>query len=330
MKIFVTGCAGLLGANYTRHLLANGHEVIGIDDLSGGYKAFVTKGENFSFVKLNLERRKKIVDLFEEHKPEVLVHFAAYAAEGLSPFIRNFNYRNNLICSANLINECIKHDTKFIFTSSMAVYGEQEPPFTEDKRPQPIDPYGIAKYAVECDLKLAHEQFGLRYNIVRPHNVLGIYQNIWDKYRNVIGIFIRKTLNGQPILVYGDGEQTRAFSDIKYYMEPFDRLLTEYDGETFNIGADKYFTLNEVAEAVPKVGKKYDYEVPIEHGEPRHEVKHAYCDHTKAKSMLQFSDGTNLEELIESMFVWAMKQPNRKVKTMEYEVTKDIYDYWRN
>ena len=330
MKIFVTGCAGLLGANYTRHLLANGHEVIGIDDLSGGYKAFVTKGENFSFVKLNLERRKKIVDLFEEHKPEVLVHFAAYAAEGLSPFIRNYNYRNNLICSANLINECIKHDTKFIFTSSMAVYGEQEPPFTEDKRPQPIDPYGIAKYAVECDLKLAHEQFGLRYNIVRPHNVLGIYQNIWDKYRNVIGIFIRKTLNGQPILVYGDGEQTRAFSDIKYYMEPFDRLLTEYDGEIFNIGADKHFTLNEVADAVQKVGKKYGYEVPIEHGEPRHEVKHAYCDHTKAKSMLQFTDGTNLEELIESMFVWAMKQPNRKVKTMEYEVTKDIYDYWRN
>jgi|TARA_A100001011_G_C14254575_1_gene819430 UDP-glucose 4-epimerase len=330
MKIFVTGCAGLLGANYTRHLLANGHEVIGIDDLSGGYKAFVTKGENFSFVKLNLERRKKIVDLFEEHKPEVLVHFAAYAAEGLSPFIRNFNYRNNLICSANLINECIKHDTKFIFTSSMAVYGEQEPPFTEDKRPQPIDPYGIAKYAVECDLKLAHEQFGLRYNIVRPHNVLGIYQNIWDKYRNVIGIFIRKTLNGQPILVYGDGEQTRAFSDIKYYMEPFDRLLTEYDGEIFNIGADKHFTLNEVAEAVQKVGKKYGYEVPIEHGEPRHEVKHAYCDHTKAKSMLEFRDGTNLEELIESMFVWAMKQPNRKVKNMEYEVTKDIYDYWRN
>ena len=330
MKVFVTGCAGLLGANYARHLLQNGHEVIGIDDLSGGYKAFVPKGEKFSFVKLNLERRKKLVDLFEEHKPDLLFHFAAYAAEGLSPFIRNYNYRNNLICSAILINECIKQNTKVVFTSSMAVYGEQEPPFTEDKRPQPIDPYGIAKYAVECDLKLAHEQFGLRYNIVRPHNVLGIYQNIWDRYRNVIGIFIRKTLNGIPILVYGDGEQTRAFSDIKYYMEPFDRLLTEYDGETFNIGADKHFTLNEVAEAVQKVGKKYGYEVPIEHGEPRHEVKHAYCDHTKAKSMLQFSDGTNLEELIESMFVWAMKQPNRKVKTMEYEVTKDIYDYWRN
>ena len=329
MKIFVTGCAGLLGANYTRHLLNNGHEVIGIDDLSGGYKAFIAKGEKFKFIKLNLEKRKKVVELFEEYKPDILFHFAAYAAEGLSPFIRNFNYRNNLICSANLINECITHNTKMIFTSSMAVYGEQEPPFTEDKRPQPIDPYGVAKYAVECDLKLAHDQFGLRYNIVRPHNVLGIYQNIWDKYRNVIGIFIRKTLNGQPILVYGDGEQTRAFSDIKYYMKPFDKLLTGCDSEIFNIGADKYFTLNEVAKTVQEIGKKYGYDVPIEHGEPRHEVKHAYCDHTKAKTILQFEDNTNLKELIESVFVWAMKQPNRKVKTMEYEVTKDIYDYWR-
>ena len=330
MKIFVTGCAGLLGANYTRHLLNNGHEVIGIDDLSGGYKAFIAKGEKFKFIKLNLEKRKKLVELFEEHKPEILLHFAAYAAEGLSPFIRNFNYRNNLICSANLINECINHNTKFIFTSSMAVYGEQEPPFTEDKRPQPVDPYGIAKYAVECDLKLAHEQFGLRYNIVRPHNVLGIYQNIWDRYRNVIGIFIRKTLNRQPILVYGDGEQTRAFSDIKYYMQPFDKLLTDCDNETFNIGADKYFTLNEVAKTVQEIGKKYGYEVPIEYGEPRHEVKHAYCNHDKAKNLLKFEDDTKLEELIESIFVWAMKQPNRKVKTMEYEVTKDIYDYWKN
>lgn len=329
MKIFVTGCAGLLGSNYTRHLLSNGHQVVGIDDLSGGYKAFVPKHENFTFVKFDLERRKKIVELFNEHKPDVLLHFAAYAAEGLSPFIRNYNYRNNLICSANLINECITHNTKMIFTSTMAVYGNQEPPFTEDILPRPIDPYGVAKYAVEVDLKLAYEQFGLRYNIIRPHNVLGIYQNIWDRYRNVIGIFIRKTLNRQPILIYGDGEQTRAFSDIKYYMDPFDKLLTDFDGEIFNIGADKYFTLNEAAETVQKIGKKYGYDVPIEHGEPRHEAKHAYCDHAKAKSMLDFRDETNLEELIESMFVWAMKQPNRKVKNMEYEVEKNIYEYWK-
>ena len=114
-------------------------------------------------------------------------------------------------------------------------------------------------------------------------------------------------------------------------MEPFDRLLTdEFDGELFNIGADKYFTLNQVAETVQTIGKKYGYDVPIEHAQPRHEVKHAYCDHTKAKTMLEFRDGTQLEELIESLFVWAMNEPNRKVKNIEYEITDGIYDYWRD
>ena len=328
MNFLITGVAGLLGSKFAEFLVNKDDKnlVVGIDNLSGGYIENINDSVEF----YNLDLIKDDISfIFEKYSIDYVYHFAAYAAEGLSPFIRNFNYRNNLICSANLINECINQDTKMIFTSSMAVYGEQEPPFTEDKKPQPIDPYGIAKYAVECDLKLAHEQFGLRYNIVRPHNVLGIYQNIWDKYRNVIGIFIRKTLNGEPILVYGDGEQTRAFSDIKYYMEPFDKLLTDFDGETFNIGADKHFTLNSVAETVQSIGKKYGYEVPIEHGEPRHEVKHAYCDHTKAKTLLNFKDETVLEDLIESMFVWAMKQPNRKVKDMEYEVTKDIYEYWK-
>jgi len=329
MKIFVTGCAGLLGANYSRHLLKNGHEVVGIDDLSGGYESFLPKEDNFTFVKMNLENQKNVVELFERHKPKVVFHFAAYAAEGLSPFIRNFNYRNNLIPSVNLINECINHEAKMIFTSSMAVYGDQPPPFTEELQPNPIDPYGIAKYAVEEDLKNASQQFDMRYSVVRPHNVLGIYQNIWDKYRNVIGIFIRRTLDGQPMIIFGDGEQTRAFSDIKHYMEPFDKLIDDHDGEIFNIGADKYFTLKEVAETVQKIGRKYGHDATIEYGESRHEVKHAYCDHTKAKNMLDFKDETNLEELIESMFVWAMGQPNRKVKMMDYEITKNIYEYWK-
>ena len=329
MKVLVTGTAGLLGANYSRHLLESGHTVIGMDNFSGGYKAFLPKNDNLKFYKVNLENKKKVTEVFDKENPDVAYHFAAYAAEGLSPFIRIYNYRNNVICSANIINECINHNTKMVFTSSMAVYGGQEPPFTEDLRPQPIDPYGVAKYSVEVDLALAGEQFGLKYNIVRPHNVLGTYQNIWDRYRNVIGIFIRKTLNGIPILVYGDGEQTRAFSDIQYYMEPFDLLHDNFDGEIFNIGADKFFTLNKVAETVQSIGKKYGYDVPIEHAEGRHEVKHAYCNQDKAKTMLGFRDNTKLEELIEDMFVWAMNQPNRKVKDFDYEITDGIYDYWK-
>jgi len=308
MKIFVTGCAGLLGANYTRHLIANGHDVIGIDNLSGGYKAFVAKGDNFKFVKLNLERRKKVEELFEEHNPDVLYHFAAYAAEGLSPFIRNFNYRNNLLCSANLINPCIKYKTKMIFTSSMAVYGGQETPFTEDKQPQPIDPYGMAKYAVECDLKMAETQFGLRYNIVRPHNVLGIYQNIWDRYRNVIGIFIRKTLNGQPILVYGDGEQTRAFSDIRYYMEPFDILLNEHDGEIFNIGQTEEITIKELAELIIKTVKS-DSEI-------------IYKDHEEIFGK-KFEDPKRRTPNIDKIVEYTGIKPSKNIESMIKEIVQN-------
>ena len=212
----------------------------------------------------------------------------------------------------------------------MAVYGNQTPPFTEDLLQSPIDPYGIAKYAVEMDIMQAGEQFGLLYNIVRPHNVLGIYQNIWDKYRNVIGIFIKKALNDEPIFVYGDGEQTRAFSDIQYYMEPFEKLISEHNGEIFNIGADKYFTINEVANIVKDIAKeKLGKDVIIEHKEPRHEVKHAYSDHKKAKELLDFEDKTDLYTLIDNMFTWAIDQPTRETKLMDYEVSEGIYEYWK-
>lgn len=328
MTIVITGVAGLLGAHLHRHLLSKGHRVIGIDDLSGGYLDFVVSNPNFFFYNRTLGT-DAISDIFEEHKPDVVYHLAAYAAEGLSPFIRCFNYKNNIIASAAVVNECIKHDCKLIFTSSMAVYGDQEPPFTEAMLPRPVDPYGIAKYAVESDIKQAHTQFGLRYNIVRPHNVLGMYQNIWDKYRNVIGIFIRRVLNKEPIIVYGDGTQTRAFSDIQYYMDPFENLLNSHDGETFNIGADKSWSLNSVASIVKNVAESLGYTCEITHGEARHEVKHAFCDHSKAKDLLNFKDQTNLEALIESMFLWAVDQPKRDIKLIPYEIEKNIYSYWK-
>lgn len=328
MKILITGIAGLLGAHLHRHFLKKGHTVIGIDDLSGGYFEFLSKNLDLVFYKRKLGE-DDISDIFERHKPDVVYHLAAYAAEGLSPFIRCFNYQNNIIASAAIINECIKHDCKLIFTSSMAVYGDQKPPFNETMEPKPIDPYGIAKYAVEMDIKQAGEQFGLRYNIIRPHNVLGIYQNIWDKYRNVIGIFIRKTLNNEPILIYGDGEQTRAFSDVSYYMEPFAKLLDDLDCEVFNIGADQHWSINQVANIVQSIAKNEGHNSEIIHAEARHEAKHAYCNHDKAKKLLKFNDQTVLEKLIYDMFIWAKNQPNREVKLMEYEIEKNIYSYWK-
>jgi UDP-glucose 4-epimerase len=326
--ILITGCAGLLGSNFSRYLLSKGYIVIGIDNFFGGYKDFLPTNENFKFYELNLET-SDLNEIFNNHNIDCVFHFAAYAAEGLSPFIRKFNYTNNVISSVNLINHCIQQDIKIVFTSSMAVYGNQIPPFNENMVPSPIDPYGIAKFSIEQDIISANNQFGLKYNIIRPHNVLGIYQNSWDRYRNVIGIFIRRVLNNEPILIYGDGEQTRAFSDIKYYMEVFENLILKFNNQTYNIGAEKYYSINEIATIVQNIGIKFGYHSNIEYGEARHEVKHAYCDHTKAIQDLNFTDNTNINELIENVFTWAMSQPSRAVKNMNYEVDKNIYKYWQ-
>jgi len=328
MKVLITGIAGLLGANFSRYLISKGYEVSGIDDLSGGYASSVPTGA--SFHQGDLADSAFVNGVFEKEKPDYVFHFAAYAAEGLSPFIRKYNYTNNVISSANVINACVNNDVKkIVFTSSMAVYGVGEPPFTEAQRPHPEDPYGIAKYAVEMDLPMAHSMFGLRYSIVRPHNVLGIYQNIWDRYRNVIGIWIRKTLAGEPLTIFGDGTQVRAFSDISFYMEPFEKLMFDHDGETFNIGADKEFTINEAADLVIKVAKEFGYEATKVHLEKRNEVHTAYCDHTKAKELLGFKDDTNLEDTIRQMFAWAVEQPNKPLRDMDYEIEKNMYSFWK-
>lgn len=327
-KILITGVAGLIGSHMAEYLLDKGYEVYGVDDFSGGYIENVDNRVKFhksSITPYAYFNDLSISRIFEQVKPDYVYHLAAYAAEGLSPFIRSFNYTNNLVASINIINECIKHDVKkVIFTSSMAVYGNQEPPFTEDMQPKPCDPYGIAKYAVELDLKQAYEQFGLKYSIVRPHNVIGIRQNIWDKYRNVIGIWIRQTLKNKSIYIFGDGNQERAFSDVKYILEPLEKLMTMGDGEVFNLGSDHLSTLNSVANIF-----RTTYHIPMEYVEGRHEVKNAYCSHEKAKKELGFKDETNLEQTISEMVAWAKTQPDREIKRMPYEIEKGMYETWK-
>lgn len=327
-RVLITGVAGLIGSHLAEYLVSKDYEVYGIDDLSGGYVENIPK--EVTFYCGDIGDTKWFSRTFKKIEPDYVYHFAAYAAEGLSPFIRNFNYSNNLLCSVNVINECIKHSVrKIIFTSSMAVYGKGKPPFKEKDQPKPEDPYGISKYAVEMDLKQAYDQFGLNYAIVRPHNVVGIRQNIWDKYRNVIGIWIRKVLKGENITIFGDGEQTRAFSDIKFCLEPMERLMKETNGQIFNLGSDKEYTLNEVADIVRQVAEEFGFKPAIEYLEKRHEVKFAHSDHTKAKALLGFKDGTDLKKTIKDMFTWAMKQEDREIKLMPYEINKGIYSYWK-
>ena len=169
--VLITGVAGLIGSRVAKWILTNkpNYQVIGIDNLSGGYEDHIDNKVIFYKADLSTDDLNRIFSL---HEVDYVYHFAAYAAEGLSPFIRKFNYTNNIVATANVINACITHKVKrLVFTSSMAVYGNGNPPFDEDDQPKPIDPYGIAKFACEMDIQVAGEQHGLDWCIIRPHNV---------------------------------------------------------------------------------------------------------------------------------------------------------------
>lgn len=323
----VTGGAGFIGAHVTNHLIKLGHNVIVLDDLSGGFEDFVNN--EAIFIKGSVTDENLISQLFIDYKFDYVYHLAAYAAEGLSHFIRRFNYNNNLIGSINLINESIKHKIeRFVFTSSIAVYGALTPPMREDMPPQPEDPYGVAKYAVELDLKTAHEMFGLNYTIFRPHNVYGEYQNIGDKYRNVIGIFMNQLMQGKSLSVFGDGLQTRAFSYIDdvapYIANCINMKATE--NEIFNIGADQEYTILQLAETIQNA---MGINQPIMHLDPRNEVVHAHADHQKAKTIFGIDKFTSLEKGIQKMATWAKDAGARESSKFEnIEITEKLPHFW--
>jgi len=322
-KSLVSGAAGFMGSHVARHCLSLGHQVVALDDLSGGFRDQVPAGA--VFVQGSVTDHQVVDQLFEDHHFDYVYHLAAYAAEGLSHFIRRFNYTNNVIGSVNLINAAVRHETKcLVFTSSIAVYGKGRLPLTEAMTPAPEDPYGIAKYAVELDLRAAGEMFGLHYVIFRPHNVYGEHQNLGDRYRNVVGIFMNQLMQGQPLTVFGDGEQTRAFSYIDEVAPIIARSAEKPEawGEVFNLGADQPYTINHLARVV---GKAFGREPEIHYLPARHEVKHAYASHEKVARAFGPQPLVPLEEGIARMAAWAKVQGPRKSKAFEgVEVSKNL------
>lgn len=330
-SILITGVAGLIGGRFADWVIKNrpDYEVVGIDNLFGGYMENVN--DKVVFYKRELAT-DSIGDIFDKHEFEYVYHFAAYAAEGLSPFMRKFNYSNNILSTVNVINECITHKIKrLIYTSSMSVYGwgvKRGVMFDENDRPEPIDPYGISKYACEMDIKVAGEQHGLDWCIIRPHNVYGRGQNIWDKYRNVLGIWMYQALNDKPMLIYGDGEQTRAFSYIDDCLEPFWNAATyeKASKQIINLGGVRGYSINEACNILCDI-IGYD---KVEHKEARHEVKHAVPKPDKSIEILGYKQTTSLEDGLKDMWEWAKKQPNRKqYKWENYEITEGLYSYWQ-
>lgn len=326
-RVLVTGIAGFMGSHVAEHCLKSGFEVVGVDDLSGGFLENVPPGVDF--------RQGSVVDadwvaqLWRDGDFDFVYHLAAYAAEGLSHFIRRYNYQTNLIGSINLINQAVLHDVKcFVFTSSIAVYGSNQVPMTEDLIPQPEDPYGISKYAVELDLRAAHEMFNLPYVIFRPHNVYGERQNIADKYRNVIGIFMNQVMTGRPMTIFGDGLQTRAFSHIDDVAPIIARapLVKEAYQQVFNIGADKPYTVLALAQ---EVARAFGVEPRIKHLPARKEVLHAFASHDKVRRFFDPPPPIPLSEGIDRMAHWVRQRgPMQPVEFDNIEVPINLPSSW--
>ncbi|MCX6053813.1 MAG: NAD-dependent epimerase/dehydratase family protein [Chloroflexi bacterium] len=327
MKAIVTGGAGFIGSHVVDSLLAEGMDVVVIDDLSGGFRNNVNPLAQF--IEGTILDHDLIDQVFEKHHFDYVFHLAAYAAEGLSHFIKRFNYMNNAVGSMNLINAAVNFNSKcFVFTSSIAVYGANQVPMTEDLDPMPEDSYGIAKFCVEKELQISHEVFGLDYIIFRPHNVYGERQNLGDRYRNVIGIFMNQIMQGKSLSVFGDGTQTRAFSYVGDVAPIIAKsvMMPQAYGQIFNVGADIPYSINTLTE---EVSKAMSASPNINHLPPRNEVVHAYSSHEKAQRLLGYTAKVDLSEGLSRMAIWAKENGARQGKLFRnIEIVRNLPQYW--
>jgi len=327
--IAITGCCGMIGSNLSHWFIDNtDYRIIGVDNLSGGFIENIPDNERFILFK-NDVCDNDIDGIFDYYKPNIVYHAAAYAAENLSPFIRKYNYTNNLVGTANIVNACINHDVdRLVFFSSIAVYGHGEPPYVETQIPTPNDPYGISKFACEMDIRVAGEQHGLNWCIVRPFNVYGKRQNTKDKYRNVLGIFINQYLNNQPFSIFGDGSQTRSFTNVDDIMIPlYNAGMSEIASkQIINIGSDVSYTVLDAAYLLQDIigGGKITFL------DGRHEVHTAVADIEKAHKILDYKHKTALYEGLKDMYEWVLKNPSKgETIAPEYEITKGMYNAWK-
>ena len=328
-RVLVTGGAGFVGSHVADALIRRGHDVTVLDDLSGGFREHVPDGARF--VPGDVADAALVNGLFAASRFDHVFHLAAYAAEGLSHFIRRFNYTNNVLGSVTLLNASVNHGVRtFVFTSSIAVYGASPVlPVTEEVRPAPEDPYGIAKYAVELDLRSARDLFGLDFVVFRPHNVYGPRQNIADPYRNVVGIFMNQLLQGRPMTIFGDGTQTRAFSCVDD-VAPIIAEAIDTPGarnQVFNVGSDEPVSLNDLA---GHVAAAMGADRAVVHLAPRREVAHIHAAHGRLRQVFGDRPVTPLAQGLAAMARWARAWGARAGAPFEgIEIERNLPESWR-
>ena len=319
MKILITGAAGFLGSHLCEKLKSLGHEVIGIDNMTGGYKDNIIK--DIDFFEIDCCDLKKVNKVMKN--VDIVYHCAATAHEGLSVFSPYEITKNNYLASVSIFSASVSHKVKrIIFCSSMARYGSQQTPFTEEMKPKPIDPYAISKVAAENVLINLCELNNIEWVIAVPHNIIGPRQKYDDPYRNVVSIMINRMLQKKAPIIYGDGEQKRCFSYVDDCISCLVPMIDQknLNRQIINIGPDEEFvTINKISEICSNItGSNLK---PIYKKDRPREVKHATCSADKARKLLNYKTKTDLYNGILSTYNYIKK---RGPKPFNYYINLEI------
>ncbi len=305
MRVFITGISGLLGSTMAKYLLAKGeYEVVGIDNMIGGVEGNVPDAAEYHRGDiLDLDLLKEIMS-----GCDAVFHTASLPYEGLSVFSPTITTTSIVSGTVAVAMAALHNNVRILVNcSSMARYGDQKPPFTEDMPTKPVDPYGLAKVQAEQHLEMLSQIHGLNYVTVVPHNVIGVGQRYYDPFRNVVGIMINRVLNHKNIIVYGDGEQKRSFSNVRDCIEAVHRIIesnrTDLCGQVYNIGPDENeITINDLAGKVIYHCEEYR-SIDYYPDRPR-EVKNAFCSSDKIRSEFNYNAAVPMEQTVKEMVDW--------------------------
>jgi UDP-glucose 4-epimerase len=311
VKVLVTGGAGFIGSHMADRLVADGHEVVVYDNLATGLRENVPAAR---FVQGDVSQIEALEQAFSGGLDAVL-HIA-----GQVSLIRSYtdpvvDLRTNVQGTLNVLTLCVKHRVqRLLYASSMTVYGSDVPlPTPEDSPCEPVSYYGITKYAgeryVHATAARRDLDFPFQITAFRMYNVYGPRQVLNNPYQGVLGIFIGNLLRGEPITIFGDGEQSRDFIYISDIVDGWVGALdnpASY-GKSINLGSGKRLSINDVADAVLSVFDRTRADHPVIYAPGRSgEQRHVEADNTRARQLLGWQPRVSFETGLAKTVQWSM------------------------
>ncbi|WP_217562279.1 NAD-dependent epimerase/dehydratase family protein [Paenibacillus sp. GbtcB18] len=292
MKVLVTGGAGFIASHIVDKLIEQEFEVICVDNLSSGKK------ENVNPKAVLYEEditSTQLRDIFDVEKPDYVIHQAAQIDVQRSITDPNHDAYINIIGTINLLENCKNFGVKkLVYASSAAVYGNPNYDVVDELHPiAPLSPYGISKYVPEFYIKTYNHAFDLNYTILRYSNVYGIRQVVKGE-GGVIAIFVDKLLKNEPLVVYGDGSQTRDFINVSDIAEANVQALHYGDNHVFNVSRNEKININELIGILSKI--KGEPISPIYKPFRTGDILHSCLSNEKALSLLNWVPKVSLEE----------------------------------